>query len=504
MDEFSEFLKNQRDEALIDMKSEDEAIRADALLKLGIFDGDEDREAYVGAALDLNRKLGRKPETMECLSALSDIRHEKSQWDGMLPLLEEALQIATEIYDLDAMFRFTGNLAAYYFNNSELDKSLEMNLKAVSIAQENGAFKDEGRAWDSAARSHMLLGNHAEAIDFYRKALSCFDQAEYYQGLAMTFIRLAEVHNMAGDLDRAERALEKSADYYTFAPRDWIEQRHVLVKAAWLRLKGKPDEADASVMRQLATDIPDDSILRFEFLWEQAQDRLALGLRAEAKKQMRSLMRFAETSLAGIYFFAVHDMLIQLHKEDGDSYELEEVLRSAIERAEFQELEKHIATYKMELAFCLAERESDAKALEIIEGIDRSSFAVGCSEWAQVTVALAKRYVAIGRNAEALYLADEFFNSLWLISDPKALEAEMHVVKFQALEGLGSHENAQREARKGIDSFMDLGQYEKARELRSRVKREIASDSSLEIEFEPGENPSSILRAANEFGAEAN
>lgn len=503
MDEFSEFIKSQRAEALVELKSADEAVRADALQKLGSFEGDDDREAYVGAALDLNRKLGRKPQTMECLSMLSDIMHEKSQWDGILPLLEEALQIATEMRDLDAMFRFTGNIGAYYFNNCDLEQSLEMHIKTVSIAQESGDHKDEGRAWDSAARSHMLLGNYSEAIDFYRKALSCFDMAEYYQGLSMTLIRLAEVHNLTGNLDKAEKALAKAADYYTFAPRDWIEQRHALVKAAWLRLSGKPDEADASVMRQLATDIPDDSILRFEFLWEQAQDRLALGVRADAKKQMRALMRFTETSLAGVRFFAVHDLLIQLNKEDGDSYALEEVLESAIERAEFQELTSRTAKYKMELAFCLAARESDAKALEIIEAIDRSGFPLGCSEWAEVTIALAKRYVAIGRNAEALYLADEFFNNSSLITDAKAYAAEMHVVKFQALENMGNHENASREARISIDSFMELGQYERARELRSRVKREFVSDSSLELDFEPGDSTSGQNADTKAIGSEA-
>jgi tetratricopeptide (TPR) repeat protein len=176
----------------------------------------DEAEVTVRAALELTARIANPSGYVQCVDALSEVFHDRGDFEGMQNLLEEGVRIEAAMPHPDPirMARRMQRLGiARQLQGEDGIPALE---KAVSLFEENyGADHAEtGGALSEAGIVYRAQGSHEDAQRCLRRALKIHER-EYGadSSEAMRDLRnLAGSHEESGDIEAAaalyERALE--------------------------------------------------------------------------------------------------------------------------------------------------------------------------------------------------------------------------------------------------------------------------------------------------------
>lgn len=409
MDEFSEFLNQQRQGALDEISSPDEAVRADALLKLASISQGADGVAYAGAALDLNRKLNRTTEVLASISALAYALAESEEHEASRELLFEGLGMAQEQGHLDEVGHFHNRLGASYSREYRAQPALEQFEKALQFALESGSLRRIGYCHENLGRCLSWLGEWPKAISSYRQSASFFEADGFTERTILAYLKIAMAEAMIGNHSASIEALEIAKDYCNFDDEVVGEEQVKYAEVTTLRMAGLYQQA-LPLLDELTEYVKENSVsdqMEYDIKIEVAFVRLGLGMIEQAKRDFRSLARIASTRSTIVGGFEIHDAHILLLKEHGSPDELELALCLAIDASERSGAYGKLSLYELELALLFVHQASKDHRIELLEGLNRNLWIPGSEGWAKLTVELASAHQAVGLFAEAAELARE-------------------------------------------------------------------------------------------------
>ncbi|MCP2347864.1 BTAD domain-containing putative transcriptional regulator [Nonomuraea roseoviolacea] len=98
--------------------------------------------------------------------------------------------------------------------NGDHERALADCRRAQRILAEHGYAQGEAHAWDSIAYILQTMGEHAQAVVCYERAVELFRWCDDLYPAAETLVRLGEAHVAAGDTAAALDAWERAARCY--------------------------------------------------------------------------------------------------------------------------------------------------------------------------------------------------------------------------------------------------------------------------------------------------
>ena len=78
------------------------------------------------------------------------------------------------------------------------------------MLREVGNREGEASTLDSLGYAHQQLGNYAESVTWYQRALDLYGEIGHHCGYAETLGRLGDAHQAAGDQGKARAAWEEA------------------------------------------------------------------------------------------------------------------------------------------------------------------------------------------------------------------------------------------------------------------------------------------------------
>ena len=188
--------------------------------------------------LQVCRDLGdRQTEGMDLIN-LGDLLRQLQRYEEALQCLEEALQLLTAIGNLMEIGMCHYNLGNVYRDLGAYETALQHYLKAednvVRIDTISTFFNHAHRApLTSIATTYGKLGNHGEALHYYRKALEISRKIGDRSDVVATLRRVAVTHEILREFPEAlgsyQEALQASRDL-----GDRQEERTILATMAHL------------------------------------------------------------------------------------------------------------------------------------------------------------------------------------------------------------------------------------------------------------------------------
>ena len=124
--------------------------------------------------------------------------------------LEESLEIGRRLESPAIQADAMGALANLYSDTAELQKSYQLNLKAVELRMEIGALESAASTYTNIANNLSWMGEAEEAAEYFRKSIEMQKRIDDARGLAYSYNGLAIHHAMAGSLDEAEKNFQLS------------------------------------------------------------------------------------------------------------------------------------------------------------------------------------------------------------------------------------------------------------------------------------------------------
>jgi len=196
-------------------------------------------------------------------------------WEGDLSSAEryalEALELAQGMGRKDLESASTVELVAVYQARLEDDRAVELQERAIELAEESGSPTARGWALRVHAEQALRDGDLDEAERRLEQGRSFFEEAGSTAHLARMINWLGFVRLKRGDLVRAEALLRESIRL--LKP---LEDRGTIVEsqrtlAQILLAQGKLEEAERYALQARKTVGPED-------MWSRSTTRLALGL----------------------------------------------------------------------------------------------------------------------------------------------------------------------------------------------------------------------------------
>jgi len=167
---------------------------------------------YGNQLLVLAEKFDLKASEVDAYNLIGVANEYLGDYNTAINYYQDALKIANESQDKDAIARAMINIGIANLSLSNFYISLEYNLKALDLFEE---LKDElgiGSAFNNIGNVYLSLSNHEKALEYFFKSLEYKGREENKESYAKTMHNIALAYQQLKDYDKAldyyRRALE--------------------------------------------------------------------------------------------------------------------------------------------------------------------------------------------------------------------------------------------------------------------------------------------------------
>ncbi|MGM0510733.1 MAG: tetratricopeptide repeat protein, partial [Thermoplasmatota archaeon] len=234
----------------IDIREDIEDIKglSDSLNNMGTVHYDSgDLEAsleYHERSLEIEEKIGNKRGIAMSLNNIGVIYKNRGDLKTALEYYEKSLDIRSEIGDKQGVVSTLYNMGSLYLHMGELDEAMEYSMKSLSEGENINEQQGVAMALEKIGEIHKLKGELDEALRYYNESLDVcrninFSSYTGYNlcGRAKVYLKMDEYEKA---LEEASKALKDSLDIE--APMEEFMSR--LTIAQIYREKGDLEDAD--------------------------------------------------------------------------------------------------------------------------------------------------------------------------------------------------------------------------------------------------------------------
>jgi tetratricopeptide (TPR) repeat protein len=363
--------------------------------------------------------LRTKADALYCLKRFDDAKD---------ACLESAGHAASQLMDGKAgqMFFNAGGCA---YNLKQHEQAVELCLKAAAFLESANSPLDAAVALAWAGRNYFSLEAFVSAIEVYKRAIDVFEEEGALLKVADCSRLMAKAYLGAGELELAERALDRADACLEFLPCEETTEKVRFARARLLAARGDHSLAIAlfTQMFDVAKELGNvDFTTKIAFV--RAKSEMALGFFDKAAKTFRQLALTLTGTKSPITSVDALLQLLKVYQLAGSAVDQELVLNELFEMAEVTENPELSSKLTMQLGILLTGASDGQRALRILEGLPLSSFAIGSEAWIEHSLGLMQNYEQVGRRTECLFLANEllalenigqFHDALQLIKETK-------------------------------------------------------------------------------------
>jgi CHAT domain-containing protein/Tfp pilus assembly protein PilF len=233
-------------------------LEADIDLLLATHQSDtEQTEKLINDILETGRMHNLRYQMAAALVNLGYLRIQQSRYAAAVPIFEEAGKTAIQAQATLLYSMSLDNLAYCYHNLGDFDKALEFRTQAIAFQEKAGLATPLRDSYLGVGESQLLQGDTRNAIESLHKALALANADDtprvYYQIACI----LASALESNGDLDAAERLIQKAIA----ANKDPAALPSLqLVEAALAEDRGQHDLAESIYRKALSAPKEDPSV----------------------------------------------------------------------------------------------------------------------------------------------------------------------------------------------------------------------------------------------------
>lgn len=388
-------------------------LRAEALLCLSRrkgqdFTSQEEALSFAEAAIDIYRELDDRKEIDAALWAKADPLYALQRYAEARDACVEAAEISAERLDEARAGKMFYNAGGCAFNLNDYEVGFKYFQKASIFYKSLSDANEAGRSLSWAAKCLAAQEKFDEAITLYLEAIALFETEGAMLKLADCSRLLGKAYIGAGQLDLAEKALNRAEACLEFTMNDDTPQK--LKFAQGLLAAAQGDHISAiNIFQELFHAGKAIGLVEYTTAnaFERAKSEMAIGLYDKAAKTFRQLALTLKGTKSPI---TVLDSLLQLlnvYKLAGSLVDQELVLNELFAMSEVTENQELNNQLTLHLGLLLTGTSEGKRALGILEGLPRSSFEVGTEPWIEHSLGLMQNYENVGRRTECLFLANE-------------------------------------------------------------------------------------------------
>ena len=164
----------------------------------------------------------------------------------------ESLRLGEQLNDKKAMALAYSDLSNLFWKQSKFKQGLEYGLKSIVLFEERG-IKDLDYDFTLyvVGNNYLELGQHDEALQYYRKSIEIGEHYGFYNNLSDVYISLVDLNAYLEKFEDAENAGANAVKYAELLENDFMLMRSWLAIGKMQILEGKHQDA----VRSLSTCI---------------------------------------------------------------------------------------------------------------------------------------------------------------------------------------------------------------------------------------------------------
>lgn len=481
--DYRDWERRQEDADWTDITSGNDEHRAGALinraLSLGLFEESTLGRVigFVGAAVEINRKLNRSTQLYQSLKMLGEAYSRKQAWGDCLAAFTEAADVAANELQDDGLRASAMAWRGFAYHQ-------QRNYRASAEAYANAALLNEvinsERAvvdMNLAARSYMLTNDYSKAIDAATKALELASDGYRLSDAVAAHAIISLAYARLVDLPMAKKhwALAKSQGEIAGLERFAL---HFHTRAeAWIAVLEENYAKADSMFKELALDQRNNGQynLASNSIFGRALCALRQGDEERAIELMNSIFDVAEQQKLTIDLTEVACEFEDFYASTEnwlDALALWRRTAALLETHEFDYAQSELCDARIayfEAKLAIEPTEKAEKLLALKSRLGDRFFMLYDSIFD-----LARALAITDRASEALELCDQAL-AYHEATGPGGLgadhlTAEWHEVRALAYQTLGDVDAAKLEGQLAFELFFDVEHFEQAKRLRDFSK----------------------------------
>jgi tetratricopeptide (TPR) repeat protein len=415
-------------------------LRAEALLCLSRrkgqdFTKQEEALSFADAAIDLYRELDDCKEVAAALWAKADPLYFLQRFAEARAACVEAAGIWASLLNEARAGKMFYNAGGCAYNLDDFEDGFKYFQKASIFYKSVSDAIETGRSLSWAAKCLAAQEKFDEAIPLYLEAIALFESEGAMLKLADCSRLLGKSYIGSGQLDLAEKAFDRAEACLEFTMNDETPQKLKFAQGLLAAAQGNHFLA-INIFQELFDAGKALGMVEYTTAnaFERAKSEMAIGLYDKAAKTFRQLALTLKGTKSPITPLDALLQLLTTYQLAGSVIDQELVLNELFGMSEVTENPELNNKLTLHLGILLTGTSEGKRALGILEGLPRSSFAIGTESWIEHSLGLMQNYEQVGRRTECLFLANEllaldnigqFHDALQLIKETKlkALEA---------------------------------------------------------------------------------
>jgi DNA-binding SARP family transcriptional activator/tetratricopeptide (TPR) repeat protein len=170
-------------------------------------------DEHLREALDLFTDLGDRANVAQVRHGLGVLFNQQGRWDEALDHAVEALRVRRSLDDdvAVAAVAYSENAVGWILAHlGQPDAALWYCRRALEMHTESGSRTGVADTLDSIGYAYGQLGDYAQSVTFYQRALTAYQQLGDLQGEAGSRLNLGDVQFASGQEDAARRSWEEA------------------------------------------------------------------------------------------------------------------------------------------------------------------------------------------------------------------------------------------------------------------------------------------------------
>ena len=168
--------------------------------KLGKF---RETESYMVKALEIFKKYNDLPNYLDSLFQYASLLIFLGNSQKAMQLLDECLQGASTIGNLELIANITGVKGNIHKNNGDLNKAMENFNKALEINTRLGNYSGQAMGLGAIGDLYLLTGNYDQAMAYLKEAYFLCKRVGNLKGSAQIALKFGAYFKSKGDMQKA-------------------------------------------------------------------------------------------------------------------------------------------------------------------------------------------------------------------------------------------------------------------------------------------------------------